>query len=65
VHLWQEKQIQSVANICRLDVREFLVLAAEIGIQPEIQEFALAEANQALLELKTRRIRGAKVLCVD
>jgi propanol-preferring alcohol dehydrogenase len=65
IHLWQEKQIQSVANICRQDVREFLVLAAEMHIQPEIQEFALAEANQALLELKTRWIRGAKVLRMD
>jgi len=31
-------------------------------IKPEVQEFALEEANQALMELRTRKIRGAKVL---
>jgi propanol-preferring alcohol dehydrogenase len=61
-HLWQEKEIKSVANVSRSDVREFLTLAAEMGIKPEVQEFALADANQALVELKTSKIRGAKVL---
>jgi len=61
-HLWQEKQIQSVANVTRRDVREFLELAAQIPIRPEIVEYPLEEANRALLELKERKIRGAKVL---
>ena len=61
-HLWLEKEIKSVANVARRDVKEFLELAAEIPIQPEVQEFALEEANEALVELKTRKIRGAKVL---
>lgn len=64
VHLWMEKEIKSVANVSRRDVTEFLSLAAEMQIKPEVQEFALEEANTALLELKTRKIRGAKVLCV-
>ncbi len=64
-HLWQEKEIKSVANVARQDVIEFLDLAADIPIQPEIQEFKLEEANTALLELKERKIRGAKVLRVD
>jgi len=64
-HLWREKEIKSVANVSRGDVNEFLALAAETGIRPEIQEFALAEANEALVELKTRRIRGAKVLRIE
>ena len=61
-HLWLEKEIKSVANVSRRDVSEFLALAAEMRIKPEIQEFALEEANEALVELKTRRILGAKVL---
>lgn len=61
-HLWQEKEIVSVANVTRRDVAEFLALAAEIPILPEVQMYALEEANQALLELKARKIRGAKVL---
>lgn len=64
-HLWLEKEIKSVANVARRDVSEFLTLAAEIPIKPEVQEFALEEANEALVELKMRRIRGAKVLRVD
>lgn len=64
-HLWMEKEIKSVANVTRKDVSEFLQLAAQIPIKPEVQEFALEEANHALLELKTRKIRGAKVLKIQ
>jgi len=61
-HLWQEKEIKSVANVARTDVSEFLQLAAEIQMKPEVQEFELEDANRALVELKERKIRGAKVL---
>jgi propanol-preferring alcohol dehydrogenase len=61
-HLWMEKEIKSVANVTRRDVSEFLELAAEMSLEPEVQEYELSAANQALIELKTRRIRGAKVL---
>ncbi len=57
-----EKEIKSVANITRKDVEEFLALAGKIGIKPEVQEYLLEDANTALLELKERKIRGAKVL---
>lgn len=60
--LWMEKEIKSVANITRSDVQEFLTLAARMSIRPEIQTYALEDANTALLELKERKIRGAKVL---
>jgi propanol-preferring alcohol dehydrogenase len=60
--LWMEKEIKSVANVTRADVREFLQLAAEANIKPEFQEYALQEANQALMELKQGKIRGSKVL---
>ncbi len=63
-HLWMEREIRSVANITRSDVSEFLALAAEIPIRPEVQEFPLDEANNVLLEIKERKIRGAKVLKV-
>jgi propanol-preferring alcohol dehydrogenase len=61
-HLWCEKEIKSVANVTRSDVREFLELAAATPIKPEVQEYALEDANQALVELKAKEIRGAKVL---
>jgi propanol-preferring alcohol dehydrogenase len=61
-HLWLEKEIKSVANVTRSDVSEFLQLAARIPLIPEVQEYPLEDANLALLELKERKIRGAKVL---
>jgi propanol-preferring alcohol dehydrogenase len=60
--LWMEKEIKSVANVTRADVREFLALAAEANIKPEYQEYDLEDANQALLELKQGQIHGSKVL---
>jgi alcohol dehydrogenase, propanol-preferring len=60
--LWMEKEIKSVANVTRTDVREFLQLAAEADIKPEYQEYELEQANQALFEMKQGKIRGAKVL---
>ena len=48
----------------RQDISEFLMLAAEMSIKPEVQEYPLEQANQALIDLKERRIRGAKVLVI-
>jgi propanol-preferring alcohol dehydrogenase len=64
-HLWLEKEIKSVANVTRRNIREFLELAAAIPLRPEVEEYSLAEANRALAELKAGRIRGAKVLRMD
>jgi alcohol dehydrogenase, propanol-preferring len=64
-HLWMEKEIKSVANVARSDVAGFLQLAADMQIKPEYQEYSLEEANVALLELKNRKIRGAKVLRIS
>ena len=63
--LWMEREIKTVANVARSDVAEFLELAAEAPICPEVQEFPLEDANAALQELKNRRIRGGKVLRVS
>lgn len=64
-HLWLEKEIKTVANITGRDIAEFLPLAAEIPIEPEIETYRLEDANRALIELKRGRIRGAKVLVVE
>jgi len=63
-HLWMEKEIKSVANVTRRDVREFLTRAASIPLAPEVEEYPLAEAGRALRDLKRRKIRGAKVLAI-
>jgi hypothetical protein len=36
-----------------------------MNLKPEVQVFTLEQANQALFELKTGKIRGAKVLKID
>jgi propanol-preferring alcohol dehydrogenase len=64
-HLWLEKEIKSVANVARKDVQEFLALAADMQIKPKTRTFPLAEANRALVELKSQSIPGAKVLLVE
>ena len=64
-HLWLEKEIKSVANVTGRDVREFLELAAQIPIKPEVRTYKLEEANQALIELKEGNIQGAKVLTIN
>jgi len=63
-HLWMEKEIKSVANITRNDVEEFLLLAARIPIKPEIEIYPFEQANNALLDLKNKHVKGAKVLKV-
>jgi propanol-preferring alcohol dehydrogenase len=64
-HLWQEKRIQSVANVTAADIAEFLPLAAAVPLRPEIETYAFADANRALRDLRFAPIRGAKVLVFD
>jgi propanol-preferring alcohol dehydrogenase len=64
-HLWMEKEIKSVANVCRQDVRRFLEVAAAIPIRPQIQEYALEQANRALMDVKRGGVPGAKVLRME
>ncbi len=61
-YVWHEREIKSVANVTRQDALEFLPLAAQIGIHPEVQEFELRDANRALFLLKEGKVQGAAVL---
>ena len=61
-HLWMEKEVKSVANITRNDVSAFLQFAAEERIKPTVDVYPFAQANQALFDLKSKRIQGSKVL---
>jgi propanol-preferring alcohol dehydrogenase len=63
--LWDEREVKSVANITRRDGQDFLALATEIPIIPEVQEFKLEEANRALGLLKQGKVQGAAVLRLD
>jgi len=64
-YLWGEREVRSVANVARRDAEEFLPLAAEIPIVPEVEVYGLAEANKALIRLKEGKIDGAAVLSIS
>ncbi|MDH3409949.1 MAG: zinc-dependent alcohol dehydrogenase family protein [Gammaproteobacteria bacterium] len=61
-HLWHEKEIKTVANVTHRDIEEFLPIAASVPLQVETQTYALEAANEALQDLRSGHIRGAKVL---
>ncbi|MFC1823422.1 zinc-dependent alcohol dehydrogenase family protein [Thermodesulfobacteriota bacterium] len=63
-YVWHEREIKSVANVARQDALEFLPLAAQIGIKPEVQKFDLEQVNEALVLLKQGKMQGAGVLAI-
>jgi len=60
--LWGERQLRSVANMTRADARDFLALAAQIGLQPKVTVFSLDQANEALIAVKNDAVDGAAVI---
>jgi propanol-preferring alcohol dehydrogenase len=60
--LWEERSICSVANLTRQDGDEFLALAPRVPVKTSVETFPLAQANEALSQLRTGRIKGAAVL---
>jgi propanol-preferring alcohol dehydrogenase len=60
--LWGERVVRSVANLTRADGHDFMRLAARMSIHTEVEEFALEDANEALVRLKSGNLRGAAVL---
>lgn len=64
-HLWMEKEIKTVANVTHHDIEAFLPIAAQIPLQVEVEEYALEQANEALLSLRRGHVRGAKVLRIS
>ena len=63
--LWGERMLGSVANLTRRDGEEFLELAPRVPVQTEVLLYPLAEANQALEDLRAGAFRGAAVLTVE
>ena len=60
--IYGERTLRSVANATYQDGVDFLRLAAEIPIRPETTLYPLAEANQALQDVKDSRLNGEAVL---
>jgi len=60
--LWGERRIVSVANLTRADGEAFLALVAHLPLRIHTHVYDLAEANQALDDLRAGRFGGAAVL---
>jgi propanol-preferring alcohol dehydrogenase len=60
--LWGERQLRSVTNMTRADGRDFLRLAAEIGLRSRVEAFPLEDGALALSAVREDRIDGAAVL---
>jgi alcohol dehydrogenase, propanol-preferring len=60
--LFGERRLQSVEANTRADAQEFLDLATRLKLESTVRLRPLAEANEALLDLKQDRVVGAVVL---
>ena len=62
--LYGERTIRSVANNTREDGRAFLDEAARVQVRTHVEHFPFEAANDALIALKGRGVRGAAILDV-
>jgi propanol-preferring alcohol dehydrogenase len=60
--LWEERGVRSVANLTRRDGEEFLALAPQVPVHTRVRRYDLAEANDALADLRGGRLSGAAVV---
>lgn len=60
--LWEERAIQSIANLTRRDGREFLAIAEQVPVRSAVTPFDLEDANTAVEAVRSGRIAGAAVL---
>ena len=60
--LWEERSIESVANLTREDGSEFLALASEIPIKSIVNTYSLADTNKAIQDLREGKIEGSAVI---
>jgi propanol-preferring alcohol dehydrogenase len=60
--LWGERMLGSVANLTRRDGEEFMALAPQVPVHSEVEAYPLAEADRALDDIRSGRLRGAAVL---
>jgi propanol-preferring alcohol dehydrogenase len=62
--LWEERSVRSVANLTRRDAKELLALAPQVPVKTRVTTYPLAQANDALADLRAGRFTGAAVLTV-
>lgn len=64
-HLWFEKEVRSVANITRNDVRELLEIIKRKPVEIHVEEYRLDQVNEVLRKLKAAKIKGSAVLRIS
>jgi propanol-preferring alcohol dehydrogenase len=60
--MWGERQIRSVANMTRQDSRDFLKIADELKIRPQVKLFPLENADAALIAVREETEQGSAVI---
>lgn len=63
--LWEERCVESVANLTRKDGEEFLTLAPKIPIKSNVTTYPLEQANKALEDLRKGNFEGSAVLKIS
>lgn len=63
--LWEERSIESVANLTRKDGTEFLELAPKVPVKSNVTVYPLEEANEALQDLREGNFEGSAVLQIS
>ena len=61
--LWHERSVCSVANLTRHDGAAFLRMASRVPIRTTVRIFPLSQANEALAQLRSGKIKGPRSLC--
>lgn len=60
--LWEERSIESVANLTKQDGIDFFKRMASIKVEANINVYELSQANKALDDLRNGRFQGSAVL---
>jgi propanol-preferring alcohol dehydrogenase len=60
--LWGERSVCSIANLTRKDAAEFMEIAPKVPVHTTTTRFALEQANEALNQLRSGKLKGAAVL---
>ena len=63
--LWGERTLRSVANLTRSDGVEFMRLAPEVPVRTRVRTYPLADAQDALDDLRAGRVHGAAVVTIE
>ena len=63
--LWEERVLTSVANLTRRDGEEFFEIAPRVPVKTDAQTFPLEQANTALDQFRSGKLKDTAVLVMD